>query len=101
MSTKRTVKKRKPKNMAERYEIGLKVPDESDAGLAHFVRPLTLDDLLEIEVFKDAIAEFERIYLAHRLHANNLNKHQTANQMQYDRTALYKKLKKLNMDNFF
>ncbi len=60
-----------------------------------------MNDLFNIQVFREAVEEFEKMYLAHRLKVNNNNKLQTAQEMQYDRTALYKKLKKLDMENFF
>ncbi|HAQ61947.1 TPA: hypothetical protein DCR49_08120 [Candidatus Delongbacteria bacterium] len=59
-----------------------------------------LNDLFNIQVFREAVEEFEKMYLAHRLKVNNNNKFQAAQEMQYDRTALYKKLKKLDMENF-
>lgn len=101
MSIKRTVKERKQKRRSDDFGIGIKDPGSVGHEMMHMALSLNLDDLLDIPVFKDAVAEFEKIYLSHRLNLNNQNKHQTAQQMQYDRTALYKKLKKLNMDNFF
>ena len=59
-----------------------------------------LYEIFEIPIYKKAIDEFEKLYFTHRLKQNNNNKLQTAKEMEYDRTALYKKLKKLNMGKF-
>jgi len=48
--------------------------------------------------YREARAEFERLYLAHQLEAHDHNITQTAEAIDLDRTSLHKKLKALGLD---
>ena len=50
--------------------------------------------ILNIPIYQNAIEQFEAKYFSYRLLKNNQNKTKTAKELQYDRTALYKKLNK-------
>ncbi|MBI5181761.1 MAG: sigma-54-dependent Fis family transcriptional regulator [Nitrospirae bacterium] len=48
--------------------------------------------------FKDAVDAFEREYIANRLSENNWNISKTADDLQIDRSHLYRKIKSLNIE---
>ncbi|PIE77573.1 MAG: hypothetical protein CSA15_12420 [Candidatus Delongbacteria bacterium] len=58
-----------------------------------------IESLYSIEVYKEAMEEFEKRYLERRLYQNRWNKSKTADQLKYDRTALYKKMSKYGLNN--
>ncbi len=52
------------------------------------------ESILDIPIYHQAVEQFETKYFNYRLQKNNHNKAKTAAELQYDRTALYKKLNK-------
>jgi DNA-binding NtrC family response regulator len=48
-----------------------------------------IESLYSIEVYREAMDQFEKRYLEKRLHQNRWNKSKTADQLKYDRTVDY------------
>lgn len=55
------------------------------------------ENFYDIPEYHEAIEEFEKEYFRYRLEINDWNKNQTSKELNYDRAALHKKLKKYNI----
>ncbi|MBI3354916.1 MAG: sigma-54-dependent Fis family transcriptional regulator [Nitrospirae bacterium] len=95
---------REIKNAVERLMIMVQPPMIATADVLKILRsdsdPSETGDFRfqRYNSFKDAVDAFEREYIASRLRENNWNISKTAEDLQLDRSHLYRKIKSLNIE---
>ena len=94
---------RELKNTVERLAImsaGPVIDHDPTAGpVSPASAPAAVPDFMELP-YREARAEFERLYLFHQLEAHDHNITQTAEAIDLDRTSLHKKLKALGFKDW-
>ena len=95
---------RELKNAVERLMIMVQPPMIATADVLKILRsdsdPSEAGDFRfqRYNSFKDAVDAFEREYIANKLRENNWNISKTAEDLQLDRSHLYRKIKSLNIE---
>ncbi len=95
---------RELKNAVERLMIMVQPPMIATADVLKILRsdsdPSETGDFRfqRYNSFKDAVNAFEREYIANKLRENNWNISKTAEDLQLDRSHLYRKIKSLNIE---